>query len=259
MGLAALCYVLCQSLLIKNLPLRRSEVHRYSQGLELEEYALHLFRLSQTYVEKASGGRAGRIQSLMPPPAGFTADVDAATGLCADGRVRIGPSPGKGLGAFAVVALSPSVPSSSDGLVRGEHQIGEYRGEVYNLDGMQARYGKKGVIAGADAAWHKQWSAARRARGVGITGDYVFTVSDALDPWAEVLFVDAEDCACAVWTRYINHSAERPNLSVRSSNGLTDARTTLRLVVTRDIDAGEELLIDYGPSYDFGESFEVYN
>jgi len=270
-----LCCVLCQSLLIE--PLRRAAAHRYSvapsdeQGFfsQSPEDALRLskvharirqageFRQEGVCGRKNDGagpGRAGRIQSLMPPPAGFTADVDAATGLCADGRVRIGPSPGKGLGAFAVVSLSPSVPSSSDGLVRGEHQIGEYRGEVYTLDGMQARYGKKGVIAALDATWHKQWSTARRARGVDITGNYVFTVSDALDPWSEVLYVDAEDCACAVWTRYINHSAEHPNLSVRSSNGLTDARTTLRLVITRDIDVGEELLIDYGPSYDFGES-----
>ena len=36
-------------------------------------------------------------------------DIEAATGLCADGRVRIAPcdSPSKGLGAFAAVSMRP--------------------------------------------------------------------------------------------------------------------------------------------------------
>lgn len=182
----------------------------------------------------------------------FTSDVDPDTGLCADGRVRIGDSPGKGLGAFAVCALSPRTPSNGEALVRGEHQIGEYRGEVYNLGGLQARYGKGGVVAPDDASYQAEWSARRQARGVGVTGSYVFTVSDALDPWSEVLYVDAEDPEHALWTRYINHSSERPNLVVRSSNGLSDARTTLRIVIARQIEAGEELLFDYGPGYGFG-------
>ena len=197
-------------------------------------------------------GRAGRIESMMAPVV-FTADVTASTGVCSDGRVRISPSPGKGMGAFAVRALSPAVASGVEGLVRGEHQIGEYRGEVYNLQGLQMRYGRGGAIAEADVEWHAEWSRERQARGVGITGGYVFTVADALDPWSEVLYVDAEDQERATWTRYINHSAKEPNLLVRSSNGLSDARTTLRIVITRRIEAGEELLIDYGPGYDFDE------
>ena len=200
-------------------------------------------------------GRAGRPECVTGGPASsarFTRDVCAASGLCCDGRVRIGVSPGKGLGAFAVHALSPTVASNGEGLVRGENQIGEYRGEVYTLEGMQKRYGKGGKIAAGCVEWHKEWSDRRQARGVGITGRYVFTIADALDPWSEVLYVDAEDPAHAVWTRYINHS-ERPNLAMRSSNGLSDSRTTLRLVVSRQIEAGEELLIDYGPRYEFEE------
>jgi len=181
----------------------------------------------------------------------FTADVDIVTGVCSNGRVRIAPSPGKGLGAFAVQALSPVAASGGEELVRGEHQIGEYRGEVYTLNGLQMRYGRGGAIATEDKVWHDEWSRERRARGVSITGGYVFIVADALDPWSEVLYVDAEDPKHATWTRYINHSAKQPNLMVRSSNGLSDARTTLRLVVSRQIEAGDELLIDYGPGYDF--------
>ena len=195
-----------------------------------------------------------RIACTLRPPPRFTADVNAATGLCADGRVRICASAGKGLGAFAMVALSPNVASSSDGLVRGEHQLGEYRGEVYNQEGMQARYGTDGA---ADAGWREQWRASREARGVGVTGSYIFTVSDALDPWAELLYVDAEDSAHALWTRYVNHSAQRPNVAARSSNGLSDARTTLRIVVISEIAAGEELLIDYGHGFAFGQGEEV--
>jgi hypothetical protein len=184
--------------------------------------------------------------------ADFTSDVSVATGLCADGRVRIGQAAGKGLGAFAVVELSPDQPSlATEGLVRGEHQIGEYRGEVYTLDEMRARYGTAGEHAAGDLEWREQWSAARRARGVSVSGRYVFMVSDALDPWSEVLYVDAEDPEHARWTRYINHSSERPNITVRSSNGLSDARTTLRLIVSRHIAIGEELLMDYGPAYEF--------
>ena len=178
----------------------------------------------------------------------FTADVTPA-GLCADGRVRIGNAPGKGLGAFAVHALSPT--ASSFGLVRGEVQIGEYRGEVYTLAGLQARYGKNGIIAEESQAWNRKWAADRNARSVGITGGYVMSVSDALDPWSEVLYVDAEDTVHAMWTRYINHSEDGANLAVRSSNGLCDSRTTLRLVIIRGIEAGGELLINYGPGYTF--------
>ena len=195
-------------------------------------------------------GRSSAAAAATDAP--FTSDVNPNTGLCADGRVRIGDSPGKGLGAFAVRALSPLTPSNDDALVRGEHQIGEYRGEVYTRDGLQARYGKGGVVAADDAPWQEEWSARRQARGVGVTGSYVFTVSDALDPWSEVLYVDAEDPEHALWTRYINHSSKRPNLVVRSSNGLSDARTTLRIVVCRQIEAGDELLFDYGPGYGFG-------
>ena len=69
-------------------------------------------------------GRAGRAECVMEPPLlGFTADVAAATGVCSNGRVRIAPSPGKGLGAFAVCALSPAVASGAEGLTRGEHQV----------------------------------------------------------------------------------------------------------------------------------------
>ena len=207
-----------------------------------------------------SGGfdRAGNAKMCVtqtegsPAATPLTPDVNPATGLCADGRVRIGDSPGKGLGAFAVCALSPRTPSNGSALVRGEHQIGEYRGEVYILDGLQARYGKGGMVSADDAPWQQEWSARRQARGVGVTGSYVFTISDALDPWSEVLYVDAEDPEQALWTRYINHSSERPNLLVRSSNGLSDARTTLRIVVARQIEAGDELLFDYGPGYGFG-------
>ena len=96
--------------------------------------------------------------------ASFTLDVSIATGLCFDGRVRIGPSPGKGLGAFAVHALSPLITSGGEALVRGEHQIGEYRGEVYTIEELQMRYGRGGVIAAADAVWHEKWSRERQAR-----------------------------------------------------------------------------------------------
>ena len=78
--------------------------------------------------------------------------------------MHIRESPGKGLGAFAATPI-PAF-----------RELGHYKGEVLTLRDYEARYGIEGEIPDADAEWHFEWSRARRARGVGVTGQYVFAV-----------------------------------------------------------------------------------
>eukprot|EP00966_Prymnesium_polylepis_P210068 4865132-Prymnesium_polylepis.1 len=102
--------------------------------------------------------------SPMPAEPLLTSDVDPATGLCAGGLVRIGPSRSKGHGAFATRQLLPHL------------EIGQYVGELllYESD-KDARYGagNNGLIAASDVAWQHEWSQERQKRGVSVTGGYV--------------------------------------------------------------------------------------
>ena len=158
-------------------------------------------------------------------------DVDPATGSCADGAVRIASAAGKGFGAFAARALTPSL------------ELGRYRGELLTLAEYRLRYGEteEGAVAlprhPADEEEHRRWSSERWCRGVGTTGQYVFRLSG--EP---AMFLDAEDPAHANWTRFINHSSE-PNLA--AIRGQSD----VRFVVQRPIAPGAELTFSYGAGY----------
>jgi hypothetical protein len=195
----------------------------------------------------------------------LTRDVDATTGLCAGGLVRIGESSGKGLGAFAEHRIAPS----EDELVR-------YSGEVYHgMRQIHLRYGRDGTVpfrvgpngaSEADIEWHNGWKQERGKRGVSATGQYVF--SAGVDhSTGFVTMVDAEDHEHpdTSWARYINHSRAAPNLTAkcelvdpvtneRASNDFQSRRTgsdpvpAVRLFVTRTIEPGEELLFSYGGS-----------
>ena len=176
----------------------------------------------------ASGSAARATRTLARGP--LPPDVDPSTGLCASGLVRIAEAAGKGLGAFAARTLEP------------RSELGQYRGELLTLQAYRARYGDtEGETwrrRTADAEWHGQWSAERRCRGIGTTGQYVFKLAGN-----EPMFLDAEDPAEANWTRYINHSAD-PNLAaVRGA-------TSVRFVVQqRPIAPGTELTFSYGPGF----------
>ena len=76
-------------------------------------------------------------------------------------------------------------------------------------------------------------------------------------PFGQDLVFDAEDSTVSGWPRFINHSKRRANcknIELRlpfDLNGVSFGRVPLGLYIqtTRDIAAGEELLVDYGPDY----------
>lgn len=182
--------------------------------------------------------------------------MDASTGLCANGRIRISfASDAKGLGAFAATAL------------RAEEDVGAYNGEVLTFGQLLSRYGDAGgcdspseyEAANAQAAW----IAERTSRGVGVTGQYIFNAGKCPTS-RRALLLDAEDPLHSNWTRFLNHSSRRPNLLVAralegegdaphaaadggaSSGGGGGGVPTVRFVAARAIEEGEELLFDYG-------------
>ena len=177
--------------------------------------------------------RASRQLSQLPA-AWLPADVDAATGLCASGAVRIGESPGRGLGAYAARALPAHL------------ELGVYQGEV--LHGVSAYHARYGEIADADAEWHHAWATERRLRGVGTTGQYVFAVGSC-PRTSRYLYVDAEDPERSNWTRFLNHCDAEPNLRARKSVSEEGVPTVRFSVMSRPVARGEELTFDYGPNY----------
>ena len=171
------------------------------------------------------------------------ADVDVETGRCAGGRVCIADAPGKGLGAFAAHPLPYGL------------ELGRYRGEMLLLEGMHARYSSDPP---GDAAWHgtfyewqHEWRQERERRGVTCTGRYVFKFGTH-PKTGRLLMIDAEDPEHANWTRFLNHSRDGANLEVRKSVAHDEA-PAITFVTSRGIEAGEELLFDYGPAYFDGE------
>ena len=164
------------------------------------------------------------------------ADVDANSGLCAGGNVRISNSPSKGLGAFAEHRLPPGCA------------VGEYNGELLTLSAMHARYGTVAGYAAADVTWHREWSEERRRRGVGISGRYCFKWGSC-PRTGRLLIIDGEDPQYANWTRFLNHSAKRPCLS--ASRAMHAEVPVIVFCSNREIEPGEELLFDYGEGYGF--------
>jgi hypothetical protein len=176
----------------------------------------------------------------------LTSDVDRQTGITACGHVHIAPceAASKGLGAFAAHPIQPPF------------EIGRYKGEILTLSDLINRYGAGGIdeedefeTANRQAAW----LAEREARGVGVTGNYLFNVGKCPHTKRTIL-VDAEDHAHANWTRFINHSAKRANL-VAEREVATDPNGVrgvpiVRFVVSSPVETGEELLFDYGDGFD---------
>lgn len=218
----------------------------------------------------ASRGSSSWFSSISRATPPLTRDVDPTTSICADGQVRIGPSPGKGLGAFATALIEPS-----------DDEIVRYGGEIYRgMRELHLRYGKDGVTAPGpahfrlaqgwsreqDVEWYERWKNERRDRGVSVTGQYVFNAG--IDhATGFVTMVDAEDFdhADTTWARFINHCSREPNLVVtcelvdpvtgkRASDDFRRSHTgalsvpAVRLFVSRVIQPGEELLYSYGGS-----------
>ena len=124
----------------------------------------------------------------------------------------------KGLGAFA----QRDLPAGA--------YLGRYTGRLYSADGALA------ALNNGDTS-----------------GNYFATLQNA--PGDGPLVIDAEDYEISGWPRFINHSLRRQNcrnteLGLPLVDGV-DVRIPLGLYVQtiRDIKAGEELLVDYGPEY----------
>ena len=87
----------------------------------------------------------------------------------------------------------------------------------------------------------RDWVDARRARGVSLTGVYVFKVADDI-------FIDPEDLECANWTRYLNH-ADHPNVAMKTLPRSYTGKPRVWAVALRDIEAGEEICFRYADTY----------
>uniref|UniRef100_A0A7S0L0H8 SET domain-containing protein n=2 Tax=Coccolithus braarudii TaxID=221442 RepID=A0A7S0L0H8_9EUKA len=79
------------------------------------------------------------------------------------------------------------------------------------------------------------------------SGAYIMTLGDS---WV----LDGEDETRSAWTRFVNHSRRKANcasyfLVVSPTEESRYTLNSVYLEATRDISAGEELLIDYGPEY----------
>ena len=180
--------------------------------------------------ESCSSSSAGLSATPLP------ADVDAATGLCAAGNVRIAKcsSESKGFGAFAVNPLEPGI------------EVGRYQGEALTFGELMARYGGGGEshLEYEAANWQAAWVADRQKRGVGVTGTYVFNAGSC-PTTNRIILVDAEDPQFSNWTRFINHSARQPNLEAlyEVEAGTAGERGTpvVRFVVLRAVAAGDEV------------------
>ncbi|KAL7570475.1 hypothetical protein ACA910_004258 [Epithemia clementina (nom. ined.)] len=144
----------------------------------------------------------------------------------------------KGLGAFATCDLKV-----------GDY-IGEYKGEKLTRRQVQARYWGKQAKNRQDLTWE----ASRLERGQGVTGNYVLEMKDGS-------FVDAEDADRSSWCRFMNHATEGSNpCNVKAfdrirANG--DLLVFPQFFAIRDIQAGEELLWDYGPHSDVAQSWNA--
>lgn len=137
-----------------------------------------------------------------------------------------------GLGAFTSV----HVPVGT--------MLGEYSGELITDYESQTRYcnsDKKHEMLECD----RQWARSRQQRSQTTTGTYLFDMGNGIS-------VDAEDTDVSGWCRYMNSANEnahecnvRPSNYKRNGVGIHKPR----FFATRDIEAGEELMYNYGEAY----------
>ena len=86
------------------------------------------------------------------------------------------------------------------------------------------------------------------------SGDYFASLNGWFD---EELVIDAEDPKTSGWPRYINHSKRRANCKnielqqpvALPGGGVGRLPLGLYAMLIRDVQAGEELLVDYGSAY----------
>jgi len=176
--------------------------------------------------------------------------------MCAGGLAVVAActSASKGYGVFAARPLRP-----------GE-ALGTYVGEALSLGQLLLRYGDAGGDEGSPGAWEAanqqaEWVRERQSRGVGVSGTYVFNAG-ACPLTGRAVLLDAEDPSLANFTRFLNHSVTRANLCVERSvevdvagdaggsggggDSKRSSRPVVRFVVSRPVEAAEELLFDYG-------------
>ena len=198
------------------------------------------------------------LASFSPHP--LPPDVNPTSGMCADDLVciQVCGNPAKGLGAFAARHIDAGTI------------VGHYMGEAISLSEMYFRYEGASRMDTPDeyeeANRRARWMHDRQERGVSITGTYILQAGKTSA--GRIVLLDAEDPATANWTRYINHSAKRPNLEVvfpdrataldemasdesaRDGAGGASGASAVRFVALRSIEAGEELLFNYGEDFD---------
>uniref|UniRef100_A0A7S2FYA2 SET domain-containing protein n=1 Tax=Octactis speculum TaxID=3111310 RepID=A0A7S2FYA2_9STRA len=140
----------------------------------------------------------------------------------AKGSVVVRPAGKMGRGAFASVAL----PSS--------RMLGKYEGERLNAEGFIRRY-------------HNNLQSKSRGSGDAINedgldqhGDYVWRVTDNL-------FIDARDVTKSNWCRFINHAEDGSHAC--NVEAVQVPILGVYLFTRRDVNAEEQLFIDYGASY----------
>jgi len=146
-------------------------------------------------------------------------------GVSEEVGIRIAPSQGKGLGAYACRHFE-------EGTI-----VGDYTGESLTARDIAARYDRS-------VAWNIEdhlWALSREERGVSTTGRYIYRIE-------EDLYIDAEDPAVASWARFINHSRE-PNLIGKSLAKSYTGKPRVWFVARRAIEPGDELTWDYGDDY----------
>lgn len=148
--------------------------------------------------------------------------------------VCVKDSAGKGLGAFAGTAILSGA------------WVGEYKGEILTRSEVEGRYWGKRKPKAADRRWKKS----RVRRKQGLSGDYLFDMSDDL-------YIDGEDADVSSWCRFMNHAsddaANECNVETRFTRQIWDGEKIVEprlwFVALRDISIGEEMLYDYGVEY----------
>jgi hypothetical protein len=210
-------------------PPRRRGVKVCADCVSLVFFLLVIAVVADALSSSSSDGRHSCPAVLEGKPQSLAIQSAVSAGILID------ESKGKGLGAFA-----------TESIVRGEW-IGDYSGEILTVREVRARYWKLEKRKKEDRRWRKS----RTRRGQGMSGDYLFSLSDDI-------FIDGEDTDASGWCRYMNHAAEKnPACNVRThhdpgtvlSNGEDKILPKLWFTATRNIVVGEELLYDYGDDY----------
>lgn len=147
-------------------------------------------------------------------------------------RIGAATNPDMGKGGFATDAI----PCFT--------KIGSYKGELLTEDEALLRY-KRGKHK--EGKGDKEWEESRKERKQTLTGTYLFNVGDHAGT-----VIDAEDTDISGWCRFMNHASEDdPECNVKAFNRQTTAGELTHPIfyAIRDIEAGEELMYDYGSSW----------